>query len=72
MPGAWTAVRRRASETADHAPIAAIPRSGRLGKRSNVGGSDGAAREGIATIMREDGVVGHHGLAPNGKSVRRV
>jgi hypothetical protein len=33
---------------------------------------DGPTWEGIATIMREDGVVGHHGLPPNGNSVRRV
>jgi hypothetical protein len=33
---------------------------------------DGPTWEGIATIMREDGVVGHHGLPPKGNSVRRV
>lgn len=33
---------------------------------------DGPTWEGLATILREDGVVGHHGLPPNGNSVRRV
>jgi hypothetical protein len=33
---------------------------------------DGPTWEGLATIMREDGVVGHYGLPPNGNSVRRV